>query len=237
MSSMANNDPELLLGHVFRFNPQQIKEFSCEMHLYRAAMKTVYTKLEILDEEFRVKYEYNPIHHIESRLKDPESILHKLKRRNLPITLDSIRDDLHDVAGIRVICNYLEDVERMSDLLLNQEDVALIERKDYLSNPKPNGYRSLHIVVEVPVFLSEEIRHVKVEIQIRTIAMDMWASLEHHLRYKADADVSPELRSRLQHCARQLGEVDQEMQDIYTKIKSNGTNWEQCRRFGFQSIV
>lgn len=199
-------------------NPVLTKEFACEMQLYRAAIKEIRTKLEILDEDFHVRYDYNPIHHIESRLKSPDSIIGKLVRRNLDITTDNIRNNLRDVAGIRVICNYLHDVNRIADMLTSQDDVILISRKDYISNPKPNGYRSLHIIVAIPIFLSGETVSVCCEIQIRTIAMDLWASLEHHLRYKTDIDTPEGLSDRLQNCAKALSEIDGELQDIYTDI-------------------
>ncbi len=205
-------------NNTFEINPIYTKEFACEMQLYRAAIKEIRTKLEILDEDFHVRYDYNPIHHIESRLKSPDSIIGKLVRRNLDITTDNIRNNLRDVAGIRVICNYLHDVNRIADMLTSQDDVVLISRKDYISNPKPNGYRSLHIIVAIPIFLSGETVSVCCEIQIRTIAMDLWASLEHHLRYKTDVDTPEELSERLQICADALSEIDWELQDIYADI-------------------
>ena len=140
------------------------------------------TKLEVLDDEFRVKFDHNPIHHMEYRLKSPHSMVEKLRRRGLPVTIPSIRENLHDVAGVRVICNYIDDIYRIADLLVKQDDITLLCTKDYIANPKPNGYRSLHLVIEIPIFLSEQRLLMPVEVQIRTIAMDFWASLEHQLK-------------------------------------------------------
>lgn len=187
--------------------------------IYKAAIKEIRTKLEILDEEFHVKYDHNPIHHIESRLKSPESILQKLKKKKLYISLESIRKNLTDVAGVRVICNYIDDIYRVSDLLMRQDDVHLIELRDYIKNPKPNGYRSLHMIVQIPVFLSDRTEKVPVEIQIRTIAMDFWASLEHQLKYKSDEEVSDQLRERLKDCSEAISGLDCEMQSIYRELK------------------
>ncbi len=205
----------------------KMKRFNCEMQLYRAAIKEIQTKLEILDEDFHVRYDYNPIHHIESRLKSPKSIIGKLKSRGLDVTIDNIRNNLRDVAGIRVICNYLHDVNRIADMLTSQDDIVLISRKDYITNPKGNGYRSLHIIVAIPIFLAGETVSVCCEIQIRTIAMDLWASLEHHLRYKTDVDTPPELSNRLQNCAVALSEIDDELQNIYTDIQKLKISSEQ----------
>ena len=196
-----------------------IKGFIVQQQIYNAAIKEIRTKLEILDEEFQVKYDYNPIHHIEHRLKTPESIYNKLKNKNYEFTLESIRKNLTDVAGIRVICNYIDDIYRIADLLLSQDNVKLIEIRDYIKNPKSNGYRSLHIIVEVPIFLAEKTENVPVEIQIRTIAMDFWASLEHQLKYKSKDEVSEELHGRLKSCAEAIAKLDVEMQSIYKEIK------------------
>ena len=156
---------------------------------YLAGIKEVRTKLEILDDEFQHRFDHNPIHHMEWRLKSPHSVVEKMKRRNLPVEVSSIKGNIEDIAGIRVICHYIKDIYRMSDLLLRQDDIHLLKIKDYIKNPKENGYRSLHLVVEVPVYLANEKVMVPVEIQIRTIAMDFWATLEHHLRYKNDKEI------------------------------------------------
>ena len=175
--------------------------------------------LEILDSEFRTKFSYNPIHHIEDRLKSPQSIFEKMQRKGLPFNVDAARENLYDIAGVRVICNYIDDIYTVADLLTAQDDVTLIKRKDYIKEPKPNGYRSLHLVIETPVYLSDKKEHVHVEVQIRTIAMDFWASLEHELKYKTDTDVSAELAEQLRECAETIAATDLKMQQIYKTLK------------------
>ncbi len=197
-----------------------IIEFSSRMQIYNAGIKEIRTKLEILDEEFKAKYAYDPIHHIESRLKSPRSILKKVKMKGIPVTAESMSANIRDIAGIRVICNYIDDIYRVADLLTAQDDVKLIRVRDYIKDPKPSGYKSLHLIVEIPIFLSTGPMPIPVEIQIRTIAMDFWASLEHKLKYKTDNIVSDELRSRLLVCAEEISRLDTEMQDIHNAITS-----------------
>ena len=194
---------------------QQYREM---MQLYSAAVREVRTKVEILDEEFRTRYAHNPIHHIDSRLKSPQSMMKKLARKGLPQTLEAAEANLNDIAGVRIICNYLEDIYRIADLLQRQRDVEFVHRRDYIENPKESGYRSLHLVIRIPVFLSSHTELVPVEVQIRTIAMDFWASLEHQLRYKSNHETTQQLRRRLQHCAEASAALDREMQDIYREI-------------------
>ena len=196
-----------------------LAQFTSQMHLYNAGIKEVKTKLEILDEEFQIKYDYNPIHHIESRLKSSKSIINKLRAKNVDPTPESIKENLHDVAGIRVVCNYIDDVWRIADLLLRQDDIKLINKKDYITEPKQNGYRSLHLVLEIPIYLAEKTINVPVEVQIRTIAMDFWASLEHKLKYKTDTEVSEALRSELKDCAQIIAIIDEKMQDIHKRLQ------------------
>jgi len=195
-----------------------IRKFFAIQQLYNSAMKEIKTKLEILDEEFQVKFDHNPIHHMEYRLKSPKSIVEKLEKKNCEISTASIKQNLTDVAGVRVICNYIDDINRIADLLTQQDDITLIRRSDYIARPKANGYRSLHLVVTVPVFLAETTEKVPVEIQIRTIAMDFWASLEHELKYKAEDKISEELRRRLKESAESIARIDAEMQSIYKEI-------------------
>ena len=187
--------------------------------LYNAAIKEITTKLDILNEEFKVRFMRNPIHHIESRLKSPRSILNKLDRRHLELSLTSAKQNLNDIAGIRVICCYIDDVYRVADMLLRQADLRLVDRNDYIQNPSPNGYRSLHLDLEVPVYLAEHTEYVTVEVQIRTVAMDFWASLEHDLRYKTDKDISAEMHLEVAQCAEEIARIDQKMQDIYKRIQ------------------
>lgn len=194
---------------------QQYREL---MQLYDAAVREVRTKVEILDSEFRVRYARNPIHHIDTRLKSPASIAEKLRRKGLPQTLENIEQHLTDIAGVRIVCNYLEDIYHIADLLVRQRDVELVRRRDYIENPKESGYRSLHLVIRIPVFLSSHSELVPVEIQIRTIAMDFWASLEHELHYKNEHDANEALKLRLKLCAETSAALDEEMQSIYQEI-------------------
>ncbi len=188
--------------------------------VYKAAISEITTKLTILDEEFRYRYDHNPIHHMESRLKSPQSIVLKLKKKEWDISIDSARRNLTDIAGVRVICCYISDVYRIAELLLHQDDVLLLRKTDYIKDPKPNGYRSLHVVVQIPVFLSDRTERVPVEIQFRTEAMDIWASLEHQLRYKSSLNVPDDLQAQLQECAEELANIDRKMLSIYKHIQS-----------------
>lgn len=183
-------------------------------HIYKGAIGEIRTKLETLDSEFRVRFEHNPIHHIDSRLKSPQSIIEKMRRKGLKPSFETARESLQDIAGVRVICNYVEDVYDIAGMLEKQQDITLIRRRDYIASPKENGYRSLHLIVMVPVFLSDRTEQVPVEVQFRTIAMDFWATLEHELRYKATSEVEESLRERLKQCAENSAALDREMQDI-----------------------
>ncbi len=224
MSSAPNQDFELdedtikLLEKLNLSN--SVRQYLNQRQLFSGGIKEIQTKLEILDEEFRTRHDYNPIHHIESRLKSPRSMLAKLHRKGYPLSLQSIRENLTDTAGIRVICNYIDDIYHIADMLLAHDDIRLIKRNDYIENPKPSGYRSLHLVVEVPVFLASSKQYVPVEIQIRTIAMDFWASLEHKLKYKLQDELSDSLAARLRLAADQITALDVEMQDIQKEIQN-----------------
>lgn len=195
-----------------------VKDFFILQQVYEAGIKEIRTKLEILDDEFKIKHDHNPIHHMEYRLKSLDSIVNKLRKRNLEVSLDSMIANLTDIAGVRVICNYVSDVYRIADLLVKQSDIKLIKRKDYIKHPKDNGYRSLHLVVEVPIFLAQKVQPITVEIQIRTIAMDFWASLEHHLRYKAENEVPDGVRDELIECAKTISQLDYKMQGIHEEL-------------------
>lgn len=200
------------------YDIEGINDFMQLQHLYDSAISEVRTRLHILDNEFKVKFQRNPIHTIESRLKSPQSIMEKLQRKGKPVTLASAKTNLHDIAGIRVICHYIDDIYIISKMLASHDDIEFINSKDYIKNPKPNGYRSLHMVIKVPVYLSTGMEMVAVEIQIRTIAMDFWASLEHQLRYKSDNNVSDDLSRQLKNCAERIAQTDMEMQDIFYKL-------------------
>ena len=187
--------------------------------LYNAAIKEIRTKLDILNDEFKVRFMRNPIHHIESRLKSPHSILKKLKRRQLEVSLASAKKNLNDIAGIRVVCCYIDDVYKVADMLLRQADLRLIEIKDYIKEPNYNGYRSLHLDIEVPIYLAERTENVTIEVQLRTVAMDFWASLEHDLHYKTEKDIPPEIVKEMLECANEIAQIDRRMQDIYQRIR------------------
>ena len=200
----------------------QLQEYQAMRQLYNGAIREITTKLENLDDEFSTRYAHNPIHHMESRLKSLKSIVGKLQRKGLPLTLASAQKELYDIAGVRVICNYIDDIYDLPDMLCGQGDVAVLRRRDYIQEPKPNGYRSLHLTVRIPVFLSTGSVGVPVEIQIRTIAMDFWASLEHQLRYKAEHTVPPSLRAQLKACAEESAALDLRMQEIYRQLSKEG---------------
>ena len=213
------NRPSLKNVHLPNSTPQQEMELAQGMvrvnHLYRSALKVAVTQLEILDEEFASLYDHSPIHHIEYRIKTLDSIVEKLQRRGHAVTIDNIYAYVQDVAGIRIICNYLDDIYYLRSLLTRNESFRVIQEVDYIKTPKPSGYRSLHLIVEVPIVISEGTLHLPVEIQLRTIAMDMWASLEHELRYKSDRKFTQQDAARLRLCSDAISEIDREMQDIY----------------------
>ena len=185
---------------------------------YQSALREVRTKLEILDDEFQMRHSRNPIHHMESRIKSPQSIAQKLRRKNLPLTPESAMKNLRDIAGIRVVCAYLNDIYTIAGLLTRQDDIHLVQERDYIRNPKPNGYRSLRLIVEVPVFFSEGKLMLPVEVQIRTIAMDFWASLEHQIRYKEVVDVPENLNEELYDAAERISALDGDMQRIHDRM-------------------
>ena len=197
---------------------EQLMEFFRLTHLYESAIKVVRTQLGILDEEFNIKFQRNPIHNIESRIKSPESIVGKLQKKGLPITTESARRNLLDIAGIRVTCCYISDIYELASMLTRRDDFTLIKQKDYIKNPKPSGYRSLHMIINVPVQLSSHKAYAPVEIQIRTIAMDFWASLEHQLRYKTSAELTPDISQQLKECAERIAETDLQMQRLFMEI-------------------
>ena len=191
------------------------------MACYRCAIMEVETKFNVLDEQFSLQYDRNPIESIKSRLKSTEGIARKLKRKGLDISIESIQKNIKDVAGVRVICSFPEDIYMLADCLLNQDDIKLIEKKDYIKNPKKSGYRSLHLIIEVPIFLQNEKKLMKVEVQLRTIAMDFWASLEHKLRYKKNIneDEIELLEQELVECAEISAALDNRMQEIRARIE------------------
>ena len=184
------------------------------MSYYRCAMMEVETKFNVLNEELSLRYDRNPIETIKTRLKSPESILEKLHRKNYPVAFDSIEQNLSDIAGVRVICTFPSDIYKLEEALLKQDDIRLVERKDYIASPKPNGYRSLHLIVEIPIFLHDQKKMMKVEVQFRTISMDWWASLEHKIRYKKGLQESDYVDQELFECAKMSAELDSRMEKL-----------------------
>lgn len=195
-----------------------VQKYKRLMAYYRCAMMEVETKFNVLNEEFSLRYDRNPINGIKSRLKRLDSIQEKLHRKQLPFDMQTIETHIHDVAGVRVVCAFVEDVYLLAEALLKQDDVTLVEKKDYIANPKPNGYRSLHLIVTVPIFLEHEKRIMQVEIQLRTIAMDFWASLEHQLRYKKDFVFTEEMAQELRDCAQLSAQVDLRMDSLRERL-------------------
>lgn len=187
---------------------------------YQAAIKEITTKLEILDDDFQLLHKHNPIHFLESRVKSPESIAEKLARKGLPLDVSEINKQLFDIAGVRVICNYVEDIYTIAKLLKGQKDISVIKETDYITNSKENGYRSLHLIVSIPVFFVDRVEEIPVEIQIRTIAMDFWASLEHQLRYKSKGEIPQFIAKELKECADTIADTDLKMERIHSFLES-----------------
>lgn len=188
------------------------------MAYYRCAIMEAETKFKVLSEELSLEYDRNPIETVKTRLKSAESIVDKLMTKGLQLTVENIENHIFDVAGVRVICGFPSDIYAISEAFLNQDDITLIARKDYIQNPKPNGYRSLHLIVEIPIFLHDQKRPMKVEVQFRTISMDWWASLEHKIRYKKDVEVERETALELFQCAEVAAALDQRMEQIQKKV-------------------
>jgi putative GTP pyrophosphokinase len=197
---------------------KETKPFLELMMECRCALMEVETKLNVLNEEFALKYNRNPFEAIKSRIKQPNSIIEKLKRKGFPVSVKSMEENLFDIAGIRVICSFVDDIYAIAAMLVQQDDITLLEAKDYIKSPKKNGYRSLHLLLEVPVFLAEEKKLMKVEVQFRTIAMDFWASLEHKLKYKKDISDAEEIFLELKECADIISNMDLRMQEIRNRI-------------------
>jgi putative GTP pyrophosphokinase len=196
-----------------------ILEWKSLMLIYKFALDEINTKLKILNEEFQLIHSHNPIEHIKSRIKSPESIADKLMRKGYEVTLENAKEHIQDIAGIRIICSFISDIYDIYDMIANQTDVNVIKVKDYIKCPKPNGYQSLHLLVEIPVFLTDRIEHVMVEIQIRTIAMDFWASLEHKIYYKFHKEVPKNITDQLNECARVIAQLDSKMLNIKDEIE------------------
>lgn len=207
-----------------------VVEYKELMMMYSCAIKEVRTKFDVLNTEFNIRYKRNPIKFINTRLKSSSSLIQKLQRKNLAFTRQNIENNINDVAGIRVICAYIDDIYKIADALINQDDIKLIEKKDYITTPKKNGYRSLHLIVSVPVFFSEDKRDINVEVQIRTIAMDFWASLEHQMKYKQNIPEAEVIGNELLFCAEMIASLDERMQDIRCLIDENNKNQKQSEK-------
>lgn len=197
-----------------QWTQSQSENFRRLMTYYKCAIREIETKFDVLDDEYSLQNDRNPINGIKTRLKSISSIAEKLRRKDLPWTVESVEANLNDVAGVRVICSFVQDVYTLAEALLKQDDITLIEKKDYIEHPKENGYRSLHLIVEVPIFLEKEKRPMRVEIQLRTIAMDCWASLEHQLRYKKGVEYTDAMQDALLDCAKHSMELDTLMDEL-----------------------
>ena len=207
------------LTQQYKINPKEmrndLKRFSL---IYKFALDEMNTKINILKEEFIHIHDYNPIEHCNSRLKSPESIMKKMIRKNLNFSIESIRENIKDIAGIRIICPFITDVYKISQMIEKQKDVELVERRDYINKPKPNGYQSLHLIIKIPVFMSDRVEMVFVELQIRTIAMDFWASLEHKIYYKYEKEIPERIKKDLRDAALSASELDLKMENINNEV-------------------
>ncbi len=220
---ITENDKKLLQN--FFSVPEKASEFKLTMEsfsklmaYYKCAMMEIETKFNVLNEEFSLRYDRTPISGIKTRLKRLDSIIQKLRREDTPLSLSAMEETLNDIAGVRIICSFVDDVYMLAEALLSQDDITLIKTKDYIKNPKPNGYRSLHLIISVPIFLLHEKKQMKVEIQFRTIAMDSWAALEHQLKYKKDTEFTDEMAKDLYLCSQLSAELDTRMNNLRQKV-------------------
>ena len=194
-------------------------EWNRALLLYDSVLREINTKLEILNNEFKQAHQYNPIEHITSRIKSPESIARKIRKKGLELTVENIVKYVNDVAGVRIICSFTSDIYRIASSISNQDDVTVLRVKDYIANPKPNGYMSYHMIVSIPIFLTNDVIDTKVEIQIRTIAMDFWASLEHKIYYKFEGKAAAGIKDELKECANIISFLDEKMLSINESVK------------------
>lgn len=212
----------LMSDEFLDFVNKNMKPIEKQMSYYQCAIMEVETKFKVLNEQYSLEYDRNPIEDIKSRVKSMESLIKKIRKKDIPLTLSSIEENIHDIAGVRVICSFPDDIYMLADCLLSQDDITLLEKKDYIKNPKPGGYRSLHLIVSIPIFLQDGKRNMTVEVQLRTIAMDFWASLDHELKYKKNIDPADEemIAQELLSCADRIAETDMIMQQIRMKLDS-----------------
>ena len=195
------------------------KQFRKALFFYEAGLQQIMAKLEILNREFQYGNDRNPIENVKGRVKSEQSIVEKMKKKGLPMTISAMMNNIYDIAGVRVICPFISDVYQVDRMQLSQKDINLVKMKDYIKEPKPNGYRSLHLIVLVDVFFSEQMQKIPVEIQLRSIAMNCWSSTEHQLRYKKDYELSDKMQQELKKCADLMAEADQIMQGLATEMK------------------
>ena len=223
----------LLSDEFIDFVQENLKPVNTMMAYYQCAIMEVETKFKVLSEQYSLEYDRNPIESIKTRVKSMESLLKKIRRKNIPLTIDAIEENIQDIAGVRVICSFPSDIYKLADSFLKQDDITLIERKDYIQHPKESGYRSLHLIVQVPIFLQNTKKLVYVEVQFRTIAMDFWASLEHKLQYKKNIPESQAkfLKDELYDCAQQSAALDKRMQNIRNIIAKSESEEEVKQEF------
>ena len=216
--------PGLMTEDMLSELKHQQKDYIRLMSYYAAAMLEMETKFKVLSIEFNGAFDRNPIEAIKTRLKSPKSIREKMERIGKPMTVENVERELSDVAGVRVICSYVDDIYKLADMLALQDDIYILKTKDYIKHPKQSGYRSLHLIVEIPIFLAKEKRFMRVEVQLRTIAMDFWASLEHKLHYKKDVppEHAEEIARQLRACAQAVSETDEQMLSIRRQIEAAG---------------
>ncbi len=213
-------DTTIDVEQILRYT-DEIDEFQTLMMEYECAVFEVRTKLDVLNRELSLENERNPFEYIKSRVKSAESIYEKMHRREIPFTVKNMESQLHDIAGVRVICSFIDDIYMLRDCMLAQDDVVLVEEKDYIAHPKPNGYRSLHVIIEVPIFMTSGKKMRRVELQFRTIAMDFWASLEHKLKYKKNVTDADSIAEELFYSAEMVNQLDRRMQQIRERIEEN----------------
>ncbi|MFC4401908.1 GTP pyrophosphokinase [Gracilibacillus xinjiangensis] len=206
-------------NQLVHLNIKQIRtELMRFMMAYEFALEEINTKINILQQEFEYVHDYNPIEHVKSRVKSPESILKKVKKKKIPLNIPAIQEKIRDIAGIRITCSFVTDIYKIANMLEKQKDITVIEKKDYIKNPKPNGYKSLHLIIQIPIFMSDREENIYTEIQIRTIAMDFWASLEHKIYYKYNREIPQHLRDELKDAAKSANELDKKMERIHREI-------------------
>ncbi len=201
---------------------KEINDWETVIFLYKSALKQIDTKIDILNDEFQQRHKYNPIEHIKSRIKTPESIVKKLKRHGYESTIDNMVRYVNDIAGIRITCSFTSDMYLIADMISKQSDITILSIKDYMKNPKESGYRSYHMIVSVPVFLSDSVIETKVEIQIRTVAQDFWATLEHKMHYKFEGNGPESITKELKECAKYIADLDKRMQELNNEIQKYG---------------